>query len=444
MQQRESTLEFQSIAWKFFDFPKMSKNKLFKAWEEMIALNNGLMKEPHLGELLQRTVRNLEQNIPRMISFMDGEIDLEPWERWAYASFISSNETEVNLMSLMRDMMGLASVPALFGRALLDNHPDILLDIYDLDKGMMYFLMGLPRWTPWFPVTRAHLARARISRTLNAYHTALDATVEGRPVELAWGDLEDVNDLIWKRRAMFKDNGFAIEGGDIELLWALVVNATLLVYWQIHYILSVPGLLPLILAEITPYAYATKPEFIGRISEAPKLTLDYENLSKKCPLLKSTYLETLRLTAQPWSVRKATKDVVISEANNPASPVSFSLNKGEYVTIPHGLHMRDPKYFTDPEKFDAERFLVKNEDGSISTDSGTIRPFGEGPLMCPGRLLAEKECLAFVAGMLVFWEFQPADKSGWVVPEQKKTGGVSLPARETRVRIKKRKFVWDD
>jgi len=106
--------------------------------------------------------------------------------------------------------------------------------------------------------------------------------------------------------------------------------------------------------------------------------------------------------------------------------------------------MRDPKYFADPENFIPERFLVKDEHGCLVADLGTIRPYGGGPSMCKGRILAERECLALVAGILLFWDFEPVDKNaGWVIPEQKKTSAISLPMTETRVRISRRKFDWD-
>jgi cytochrome P450 len=157
-----------------------------------------------------------------------------------------------------------------------------------------------------------------------------------------------------------------------------IVNANLLVYWQILYILSTPGLSDRIRSEVAPFVAVSRPFSIGSISEVPKLTISHEELSKKCPLLKSTYLETLRMSNQPWSVRYVVEDLVIGDKKSVASP-SFLIHKGEYITIPHDLHMRDPKYFEDPEKFDPERFLVQNEDGSLSTHMKTIRPYGKVP-----------------------------------------------------------------
>jgi hypothetical protein len=59
--------------------------------------------------------------------------------------------------------------------------------------------------------------------------------------------------------------------------------------------------------------------------------------------------------------------------------------------------------------------------------------------MCKGRVFAEKECLALVAGVLACWDIEPASEEGFVVPVQIKSSAVSLPARDVRVRIRRRK-----
>ena len=193
------------------------------------------------------------------------------------------------------------------------------------------------------------------------------------------------------------------------------------------------------------FVQISKPESIGKIYEAPKLTIDHDALSKKCPLFRSTYFEALRLSSQPWSIRTIGSDIVIPTDKNVPNPVSYTMHRGEYITVPHDLHMLDSKYFKDPTKFNPERFIVHNEDGSLSTDSGTIRPYGAGPSMCKGRIFAERECLALVAGVFMFWDVEPADeKAGWKIPKQKKTTAVSLPVTEVRVRIKRRHFEWDE
>jgi hypothetical protein len=224
-------------------------------------------------------------------------------------------------------------------------------------------------------------------------------------------------------------------------MWALSINANMLVYWQILFILSTPNLVTRIRAEIAPYTIISAPVSIGVFSSLPSLTINHDALFTLCPLLKSSYLEALRLSDTPWSVRKVSSSVSISSNKDSSSHISYMLNEGEYVTVPHDLHMRDPKYFASPDEFQPERFIVKREDGSVTVDAATIRPYGGGPSICKGRIFAERECLSLVAGILAYWDIEPVDREkGWVVPEMQKTSAVSRPVGETRVRIKRRKF----
>ncbi|KAH8821696.1 cytochrome P450 [Xylogone sp. PMI_703] len=461
MQQKECAVQFRpvalSIVKKFFGLKAI--NKWESSREEWGAVMGYLMKEPHLGNFMRVTVRRIEDIVPSMFSFMEGEVDQHSWERWAHCSYINDNEEEVDLNAVLRDVLGQASVPAIFGRAYLENNPDILHDVYDLDNGMMYFLMGLPWWTPWPNVVNAHMARWRIRESLAEFSQALEDTLEGRPVDTKWDNMDDVSEFIHKRHEIFRSkwfnqscsdhillyqHGFTHkERGDMPMLCAMVVNATALVYWQILYILATPGLLDRVRKEVAPYVKVIKPAVIGTISESPGLQIDQESLTKYCPLFKATYLESLRLSSQPWSVRKVAKDVSIALDKQDEESVSYLLKSGGYITLPHDLHMRDKAYFQDPEKFIPERFLHTNEDGTVSTDIGTIRPYGGGPSMCKGRQIAERECLAFVAAVLTYWDIEPADsKKLWVIPAQKKTSAVSLPVQDTRVRVKRRVFSW--
>jgi hypothetical protein len=63
--------------------------------------------------------------------------------------------------------------------------------------------------------------------------------------------------------------------------------------------------------------------------------------------------------------------------------------------------------------------------------------------MCKGRIYAERECLSFVAGILGYYDIEPAGSAAWVIPAQQKATAISLPVHETRVRIKRRVFDWE-
>lgn len=64
---------------------------------------------------------------------------------------------------------------------------------------------------------------------------------------------------------------------------------------------------------------------------------------------------------------------------------SFEITHGMPVYVPVYAIQRDPKYFTDPEKFDPERFSVENK---ANVKSGTHFPFGGGPRICIGERFA--------------------------------------------------------
>ncbi|EMR84792.1 putative cytochrome p450 protein [Botrytis cinerea BcDW1] len=466
LQKKESDVAFKTVALglsaKFFGLPKKAEKVYVDNWEEYTSVFTYLMKEPHLSSMLDKTLRNLEGLIPQMVSFMDSEIDQHPWEKWANAEYISNNEMEVDLMALVRDILGHASVPSLFGREFLDNNPHVLHDIYEMDRGMMYFIMGLPWFTPWPAVARAYYSRSQIQQSMTKFQEALDATVDGKQVDSSYGDLDDVSEFILKRHELFRskiakefnlmatdimvEHGLKPdERGDISVIWALIVNSTLIVYWHLLYILSTPGLADKIRAEISPYATVTPGEKIGSISEAPHIHLSHEDLSKKCPLFKSTYLEASRLCSQPISLRKLENDITLTDTSSSkeTDKTTYMLHKNEYVTLPHDLHMRDPSYFPSPTEFNPERFLTTDETGNISVDPQTIRPYGGGPSMCKGRVYAERECLAFVAGIIMYWDIGAVAKKGekkgkWTIPKMIKTSAVCLPDKETRVRIKRR------
>ncbi|ATZ48382.1 hypothetical protein BCIN_03g06070 [Botrytis cinerea B05.10] len=450
LQKKESDVAFKTVALglsaKFFGLPKKAEKVYVDNWEEYTSVFTYLMKEPHLSSMLDKTLRNLEGLIPQMVSFMDSEIDQHPWEKWANAEYISNNEMEVDLMALVRDILGHASVPSLFGREFLDNNPHVLHDIYEMDRGMMYFIMGLPWFTPWPAVARAYYSRSQIQQSMTKFQEALDATVDGKQVDSSYGDLDDVSEFILKRHELFRKHGLKPdERGDISVIWALIVNSTLIVYWHLLYILSTPGLADKIRAEISPYATVTPGEKIGSISEAPHIHLSHEDLSKKCPLFKSTYLEASRLCSQPISLRKLENDITLTDTSSSkeTDKTTYMLHKNEYVTLPHDLHMRDPSYFPSPTEFNPERFLTTDETGNISVDPQTIRPYGGGPSMCKGRVYAERECLAFVAGIIMYWDIGAVAKKGekkgkWTIPKMIKTSAVCLPDKETRVRIKRR------
>jgi cytochrome P450 len=101
--------------------------------------------------------------------------------------------------------------------------------------------------------------------------------------------------------------------------------------------------------------------------------------------LNSIWDETIRLTAFAASVRFLTCDLEIG---------GKTLRKGNRLMIPQRqLHFSTEAFGQDASEFNFDRFL--KEPGLRRHPS--LRPFGGGATMCPGRNLAKQTTLAFVA-----------------------------------------------
>ncbi|KAI9850699.1 MAG: hypothetical protein M1838_005263 [Thelocarpon superellum] len=414
---------------------------------------------------------------------------------------------EVDLCALLREFMGCMATPTLMGQTFLDNFPNVLQDLYTFDAGFYWLLTGLPRWLPIPPLTRAHLARKRVLNAVTAYDRAMDQIAGGEEPDSIWRNMMgDISDFMTQRQAIWRSHGLSAEDrahSDMSFLWAMNVNANVLCVWMILRILSTPHLVQRVRVETAPYVVVTHDPPIHGMSSPPRVTISDEGLATKCPLFKACYLETLRLDSAPWSIKHVTKDFTITENEGEVrrSPTftgaplsskkleaeaekkrggerekakSYVIKAATNVLIPHDLLQSDMRYYAEPEEFQPQRFLVFAEaavssastsastlpplsstsassttdpsdaqDANIKVDAGHLRPYGGGTSMCLGRRFAERECLAFVAGVLALWDIVPAGTRGgegdWTLPRKKRATAVALPIGDVRVWIRRRK-----
>lgn len=235
-------------------------------------------------------------------------------------------------------------------------------------------------------------------------------------------------------------------------------NANNLVFWILVRMWATRGLVERVRKEIGPFVHISQPMRAFGMLEPPRMKISLVGLLKECPLLKSCYLESLRLDSRPASVKKVERDFVISESTQDVrpgtQPESYLLKAGTYVNIPHAVHQLDARFFTDPTVYKPGRFLVRQElkgekqrqqqqqqekQPEMTAQIGTLKPWGGGTSMCKGWMFAEREVLAFVAGILVMWDMEPVNPHGWVVPQPRKTTGVAVPSTDVRVRLRRRR-----
>ena len=230
-------------------------------------------------------------------------------------------------------------------------------------------------------------------------------------------------------------------------------NANNLVFWMLVRIWATPGLVERVRGEISPFARASQPKQAFGMHEPPRLNLSLAGLLQECPLFKSCYLETLRLDSRPVSVKRVGRDFVVRETIEDVRPgtqaESYLLKAGTYINIPHAVHQLNPNFFENPTVFEPERFLVRKEKGGgkqqqqgVTAQAERLHPWGGGHSMCTGRMFAEREVLAFVAGILVTWDFEPGTPGGWVMPGHRKATGVAVPSNDLRVKLRRRPSSW--
>ena len=106
--------------------------------------------------------------------------------------------------------------------------------------------------------------------------------------------------------------------------------------------------------------------------------------------LVATIKETLRMYPPAIGVflRQTTSDLKIDDYNVPRKSL---LTLSSFVT------QRDPRWFTEPERFDPQRFLAPRID---EIPSGAYFPFGAGPRVCIGQSFAMTEMALVAASML--------------------------------------------
>lgn len=158
-----------------------------------------------------------------------------------------------------------------------------------------------------------------------------------------------------------------------QLFWSINGNTRKAPFWILSYLIFDPTILELVRSE-------TEPAFGGKGVDVVYL-LDVQ----KCPRLNGIWEETIRLTAFAASVRFLTCDMELG---------GRTLRKGNRLMMPQRqLHFSKQAFGENAAMFDPDRF-IKNPSLRRNT---SLRPFGGGTTMCPGRNLAKQMTLAFIA-----------------------------------------------
>jgi cytochrome P450 len=100
-------------------------------------------------------------------------------------------------------------------------------------------------------------------------------------------------------------------------------------------------------------------------------------------------LETLRLYPAFF--------VLPREVATPFSLGGMHFRRGDILYVSPYLLQRDARSFSNPERFDPERFMGESQ---VRLAPGSFMPFGAGPRACPGRSFTLNEQVLVWASLL--------------------------------------------
>ncbi|EKG15494.1 Cytochrome P450 [Macrophomina phaseolina MS6] len=411
------------------------RDALNKCKKELFAaVEKGFVNEAASLGMMQRA--NVGSKAYNLVTFSSNPADLNVWERSAGHTLVQSETAsqpglvDIDLEKLMRSFGTAVAIPLLYGSDFLERNPRLIDDFWQFDNEVFPLRMiGVPEWAPLKAMRDGVAARTRVLNALRALHARIEKHLQGEDVGC---DMSDVGQVALDRSKAYTAHRVSISHrGDIDmgLLWGQNANTQPLIYWLTVYIYATPGLLQSIRAEIAPCVRLAAGASPPRIA-----SIDYSGLSRDCPLLKSTYLETFRMANDPSCLRYVGRPVTIDDGAH-----TQSLAPGTYITVPLGLNQKNPAIWAHPDKFVPERFIETDEaTGRRVARYGALRPWGMGTGICKGRTFAEKEILGVVASVVSLWDFEPADGGAWKVPGMRPGTGVVRPTSELRVRVRRR------
>lgn len=437
----------RGIMVKVFGLPAAETARYDAGWPELLACYRHILSEPGLGTMVARTAGKIRENVVFLASFSASPVDQMAWERTGETVVTQDRAgeevVEASMLPLIRDFCAHTANPTIMGTNFLANYPDFFEDIWTVDRAFLLLGSGLPRWVPIPQVTRAHIAKKKILDSLDVFHRAMEKEANGEDPGADWRDLDDVGALVKARMDVYRKHGFSIRARaatEHSLMWAANANSNALIFWLLNRIYADKELLRKLREETSPYVDVVQPKQELAVPEMPQFrTFDVDGLCTKCPLLKSCYVECLRLDTASWSLKVVHEDFVLQSREKDAQ--RWLLRKGDYAHAAHDLHSTDSAYFPDPMVWKADRHIKYSDDDNRGTaDLGSIRPYGGGSSMCKGRAFAFKEVMAFVAAIIALWDMEPKGGGEWKMPRHKKATGVYTTSDDIRVWLKRRKL----
>ena len=265
-------------------------------------------------------------------------------------------------------------------------------------------------------------------------HKGRQVCVKAFTQYMANKDYENGSSLVKARvKACLK---YAISDDDIARIelsgvMGLLENTVPTAFWMLSSVFSIPSLLANIRLELSQILQTTE-----MTDGTTCRTLDVTMMKEKCPLMVSTFQETLRLHSCGGSTREVLQDTTLKS--------EYELKEGSIIQIPSRVIHDDPAVWGPTvAEFDPRRFLKRgNKDpGEYKAHPGAFRGFGGGTSLCPGRHFASTEVMCVVAMFAMSCDLEPV-RGQWHLPPPKSpniAAAVSFPAADIEVYMRRRK-----
>ncbi|XP_031565203.1 steroid 17-alpha-hydroxylase/17,20 lyase-like [Actinia tenebrosa] len=212
----------------------------------------------------------------------------------------------------------------------------------------------------------------------------------------------------------YLDDDTIVTAGITSLFTAGSETTSTTLGWAIAYLLHNP--------DIQERLYKEIHDVIGS-DEFPNL-----NQKKMLPTLEAFTAETQRkANLVPLAIPHKTTDDTVLEGYNIPKDTTVMANLWS-------LH-HDPTIWQDPFKFNIDRFL--DEEGNFKSPvGGTFLPFGAGPRVCLGEVLARSELFLFLCRLLQQFKFETPQ--GCELPSLEGHAAAVLHPKPYLVCVKKR------
>lgn len=316
--------------------------------------------------------------------------------------------SRIGLLEWVRHEVTLASTESIYGPQNPLADPEVARAFWDIEGNMNMLLVGV---LPKLIARKGWYGREKVAAAILKFYQT--------------GGMENTSALTRARFDACRNNGVSLsDTAQLEAASVLAIasNTTPSTFWLMFYVFSNPQLLQDLREEITPIIATTDDE-----NGAPIRSLDIALLKTKCPLLVSTFQETLRHRAFGATTRLVLEDTLLNDR--------YLLKKGGVLQMPSYSIHTDPKIWGPTvNDFDPRRFLKKQQPGSF-------RGFGGGSTLCPGRHFAMAEIFSVVAMMLLRFDVSPVSGK-WVMPSQDEsniTASIVPPSTDIAVDVRPRK-----